>query len=601
MAKSTKKTTKPAPPKEDIYSTELGASGTVIYYGRITDRDYVAEMVGSAGIETIQRMRRGDATVRAALLAVKLPIMSAHWYLEAGGDEEADKEALAFFEDQIFNNGSRTWQEFIREGLSYLDFGYYVFEQILQTVQWKNKQLIGLRKMAARLPGTIRGWKMSDGEDGVEQWTIDKGNVDIPIWKLLILTNEKEGDNWEGMSLLRPAYKHWYYKENLYKIEAIAHERQGLGIPYVKVPSTAGDKDKQTAEEIVKNLRTHHLAYLKIPQGWEAGFLDAKGSGTKNPENAIKHHDRQIVKSVLAQFIELGATGTGSYALNESQNDLFMLSLQSIASYFRDAYQRYVIDRIHAYNFSTAKPPQLKYERIGNVDVEKLSTAIQRLSQSGAMTINNDEELENYLRTVAGLPQRPERAPVPDDIGDSIMADIDAEMANLEAVIMSGEEEEPDPTEEEVQQAAEQIVGAAPLSDDHKSKISEALKKWWESRKGKKSKSSGKGKKSKNPAVEAKRKEIKSLRDEVAKFRTEMRRQILEKKARGEKITEEESAKMQLELLNKSEKIQERIRTLQNEIEAEKGKQNQASEMPKAFAEFIGYFKEGIGKLFRGY
>jgi len=44
-------------------------------------------------------------------------------------------------------------------------------------------------------------------------------------------TNGKEGENWEGVSLLRPAYKPWFMKSTLEKIDAIAHERQSLGVP----------------------------------------------------------------------------------------------------------------------------------------------------------------------------------------------------------------------------------------------------------------------------------------------------------------------------------------------------------------------------------
>jgi hypothetical protein len=60
--------------------------------------------------------------------------------------------------------------------------------------------------------------------------------------KLIVFVNEMEGMNWWGTSLLRPAYKHWFIKNTLYKIDAIAHERQGLGIPYVSIFTETGPR-----------------------------------------------------------------------------------------------------------------------------------------------------------------------------------------------------------------------------------------------------------------------------------------------------------------------------------------------------------------------
>lgn len=49
--------------------------------------------------------------------------------------------------------------------------------------------------------------------------------VSIPREKLVIFSFRKEGDNYEGRSVLRSCYKSWYLKDSLYKFEAVKFEK----------------------------------------------------------------------------------------------------------------------------------------------------------------------------------------------------------------------------------------------------------------------------------------------------------------------------------------------------------------------------------------
>ncbi|KKM15368.1 hypothetical protein LCGC14_1696760, partial [marine sediment metagenome] len=92
-----------------------------------------------------------------------------------------------------------------------------------------------------------------------EKDEVGKGTKEVksPEEKLILFANEKEGDNFRGVSLLRPAYKSWYFKEAFEKIDAISFERQGVGIPVFKMPTNATPDDREKAEEIGKNLRAN--------------------------------------------------------------------------------------------------------------------------------------------------------------------------------------------------------------------------------------------------------------------------------------------------------------------------------------------------------
>ena len=80
--------------------------------------------------------------------------------------------------------------------------------------------------------------------------------------------------------------------------------------------------------------------------------MDLKGGATSDPSKSIAHHDRQIAKSILAQFIDLGAESSGgSYALSEDQSSLFTLGLTAIANEFAEVVNQDIISQLVAYNF----------------------------------------------------------------------------------------------------------------------------------------------------------------------------------------------------------------------------------------------------------
>jgi hypothetical protein len=60
----------------------------------------------------------------------------------------------------------------------------------------------------------------------------EKGNGRDPRRRLVYYRVGAEGDNWEGVSLLRPVYKPWYIKDQLERLDAVGREeREALGLP----------------------------------------------------------------------------------------------------------------------------------------------------------------------------------------------------------------------------------------------------------------------------------------------------------------------------------------------------------------------------------
>ena len=203
-------------------------------------------------------------------------------------------------------------------------------------------------------------------------------------------------------------------KEGLYKISAIAAERQGLGVPFYRHAPGMSDDDKRAAEETSKRMRAHEQGYIMYPAQEvspgltvEVGFLDTKGKSNFDTTPLIGHHNREITKAILAQFLELGATEVGSRSLSEDHSELFLKGLETIADNLKDVFNKYAIPELVDFNFSgIQKYPTLEYAGISKVDVEKLVTAYTSLVNANTILVTDRDE--QHLRGLMGLPERTE-------------------------------------------------------------------------------------------------------------------------------------------------------------------------------------------------
>jgi hypothetical protein len=145
--------------KKEI-TTETGGTGTSIVGGFLTNQDYNPDFTGTKRINLFDEMRLSDATVRAGLNMVKLPILSADWYIkEPSGDAELGEPA-EFINRQLFKNPGFSWTAFLRQALTMCDNGNSVFEKVFELLPGGK---IGWKRLAPRMSKTIYRWTLSDG------------------------------------------------------------------------------------------------------------------------------------------------------------------------------------------------------------------------------------------------------------------------------------------------------------------------------------------------------------------------------------------------------------------------------------------------------
>lgn len=390
---------------------EQGRSGTTIFSGIITSEEYNTNLTGVKGNKIYEIMRRSDATVRQALQIVKLPIQSTTWDIEAYRDKDGNVSDKAQFVADFVKNQlleKINFDQAIKEALNCFDFGFALLEKVYEPVTYEGKVMIGLKKLASRKQVSIIRWETPDKEAGVTQQLSGK-SVGIPRNKFALFTYDLEGENWEGISLLRSIYKDWDIKDKLTLVNAMALEKHGMGVPTVRERDneTASPNDQAEAERVLSNYRANEAAYMKIPKTMTVEFLDMKGNTTKEIIPTLNYHDGRIMAGVLARFMELGgAAGSGAQSLSKDLSSVFMKAEETFAKQFAAVIYEDIIKQLCDLNFSDMEKvgyPKLAFGAIGDDDTVALANSLNQLGTTNFIT--PDADLEDNLRARLRLPE----------------------------------------------------------------------------------------------------------------------------------------------------------------------------------------------------
>lgn len=404
------------PTEEQGYGTTTGA-------GWWEDEEPTPELRWPKNIEVYDKMRRTDAQVGSVLRAVTLPVRRTAWWVDPNG---ARPEVVAFVADNLGlpvkgeapkpwprSRDRFSWSEHLRLALLMLVFGHSPFEQVYRI----EAGMARLRKLAWRPPRTISTIEVASdgGLVAIQQYGTGK-SARMTVDRLVMYVNDREGGNWVGQSLLRPAYKFWLLKDRLLRVQAQTVDRNGMGVPVYtasEIPASIYDKDPELyerlrkeelarGEEIARAFRSGNTSGAAVPNGAKLELLGVQGT-LPDADKPIRYYDEQIARAVLAHFLNLG-TETGSWALGSTFADFFTLSLQSLADDIADVATQHVVEDLVDINFGESEPaPKIGHEEIGSRSAAT-AEAIKALVECGAFTA--DDALEAELRRKYGLPVR---------------------------------------------------------------------------------------------------------------------------------------------------------------------------------------------------
>lgn len=363
-----------------------------------------------------------------------------------GQPQELDPEErkgleLAVFVETCIHDLDVSWADLLSQIVTFIFFGFAAHEIIYKKRQgpnvdmpWKGSRFddgkIGWAKLAGRAQETRFRWEFDpDTGDVIGMWQLAPPKFQmkyLPLNKMLLFRTTAYKGNPEGRSVVRPAYRSWYFKKRIEEYEAIGIERNLAGLPVAYVPyqmmSTSATAEERAAlleiKKIVRNLRRNEQEGVVFPNAfdpetkqklYELTLLSPGGGGSSrvmDTDKVITRYEQRMAMVALADFMMLGHDGVGARSLGETKTSLFSDALTAFLNIIADVFNTYAIPRLLQMNGEDpALAPKLTFTKIEEVTLEEIASFITSMANAGA-DLFPDTVLEDALRDRAGLPPK---------------------------------------------------------------------------------------------------------------------------------------------------------------------------------------------------
>ena len=276
-----------------------------------TDDEIDRMLAGDKYLTEFHKMSVNDPVCGAVLLALTSIFKSIKW--------ETEDDPDGILKDSLEKAG---WIDNMGDMLTQFIFGHSVMEVILSERDESGRVIWD--RMMFRPQTTINKWihnKKGDLEF-IQQLVSTSSNEDAPASgeeinikasKCLVFHSFKTQTNPRGKSLFRNAYRDWYYKTNIEKIEAIGVERDLTGLPVlsaapeVELQDEKGQLNKigQWAWTTVRNVKRNSQEGLVLPADWKFELVGSPGKRQFDLNDVINRYSTNIALSMLSQFLVL--------------------------------------------------------------------------------------------------------------------------------------------------------------------------------------------------------------------------------------------------------------------------------------------------------
>lgn len=447
---------------------QLGVSG-LRRQGPYVYEEFLPELRWPHAGKIYQEMSDNDPVIGAILYLAEMLIRGTSWDVEPASQSKEDLEAAEFLKS-CMHDMDMSWANTISEILSMLQYGFSFHEEVYKirrgpeerNPKYKSKYSdgkIGWRRLPIRAQTSLHEWDFND-EGDVEAF-IQCSEPDfvirrIPMSKGLLFRTRISRDNPEGRSLLRNAYRPWFFKKHFEEVEGIGIERDLAGFPVLTAPDNIdlwNEEDpkmvalRSSAEELVASVRRDSEEGVLLPHGWTLELLSS-GSGRQiNIGETIERYDNRIAITMLSDIILIGNSRTGSFALADTKQSMLAAALQAQLQNIADVFNSKAVPDLFMLNdfVGLSALPKIVPGQIQTPSLKELALVLRSMG----LNIAGDMELQNYLRHILGMPALNEetfeevyRNQSVDDARDSTFNDddnIDNDFEQSDAAYTGGE------------------------------------------------------------------------------------------------------------------------------------------------------------------
>lgn len=400
-----------------VNETPRGTAGSKNYAGYAAE-EYLDTLTGTQRADIFDKMWRSDSQVKMLINAVCNVVKDAVFDInppEGYVDEEWAQEDVELMKYILKDGLAGGWVQFVSEALGMIKHGHSVFEMI-DRVEYNHPKfgtINCLKDLAWRSQRTIDRWNLDKHTGKLESITqVANGDlsvyVDIPAEFLVVFSLDREGANYEGVSMLRAIYGNWFRKNLYAKLNAIGIEKHAIPTAIATIPDAK--ENTPEFENLIAALEaytSHENGYIVKPTGWEID-LHSNTYDPEKVENSIDAEDKRMAKAFIANFLELGMNGFGSQSLSVDLSDFFLSGLNHLGNMICDQINRIVIPRMVELNRGKRPAyPQMTQSGITDRFGKELAEVLEKMFQT--KSIIPDDPLEIYLRKKLRLPEKSDK------------------------------------------------------------------------------------------------------------------------------------------------------------------------------------------------
>lgn len=243
-----------------VPTTELGVHGLERRHGDVRD-EIVRQLEGDQKFDIYREMSENNAVINAMLRAIKLLMRQADWKVKPADRSDQAKQDADFARRAFFDHLRPGWEATLSDILSFIPYGFSVHEKVFRRLE--SGELVWDR-LPIRRQETRNGWVFSQHGEvlGFEQWameTEDAEKVTLPRWKFLLFRPGGSRGNPEGVSVLRGAFRSWFFRKRIEEIQCYSDDTEILTDDGWKLAKNLSKSDVIAT----LNPETHELEYLQ--------------------------------------------------------------------------------------------------------------------------------------------------------------------------------------------------------------------------------------------------------------------------------------------------------------------------------------------------
>ena len=211
-------------------------SGLKSRWGRGVQEEWLAELRGKKGIKVYQEMSDNEPIIGALLFAMRTLIRGTEWSMVDPEDESAEIDERGDFIQECRKDMEVSWDNVVDEALSMFEYGWSAQEILFKMRRGRNDDIrlnskysdgkLGWRNLTLIPQETLDEWQWDEEGDLLEglhqqinynfrSTTASGMRPFVPRVKFILNRTSQRKGSPEGRSLLRNAYRPWYFTKQI--------------------------------------------------------------------------------------------------------------------------------------------------------------------------------------------------------------------------------------------------------------------------------------------------------------------------------------------------------------------------------------------------